>query len=246
MAKMRSAVARALPDMVDLELAEAGREGVIIAGGPSVDDYIDKILDFDRYERYCLIAIERMLPWCLAHGIHPEYVIALDATADVVDALQTPPAGIRYLIAMQCHPDVFDRLEHLPEVYTFQTPQRELDEDDTAIERRGMTLNSGGSVALGAMSAAMALGIKSLHIFGFDCHIGNGGYAKHIAGVGEQIDKITIRIEDRDFLTTLPYLAFAQQFFTLWEFAKDDELLDRVRIYGDSMATAMSKEDIRG
>jgi hypothetical protein len=187
-----------------------------------------------------------MLPWCLAHGITPEYVIALDANQDVTEALQTPPAETRYLIAMQCHPEVFDRLGHLPEVYTFQTPQRELDEDDTAIERRGVTLNSGGSVVLGAMSAAMALGIKSLHVFGFDCHLGNGGYAKKIAGVGEQIEKITVRIDDRDFSTTLPYLAFAQQFFTILQFARDDELLDSVKIYGDSMISAMSKEDIRG
>jgi len=246
MAKIRSAAARALPDMIDLELVESGRQGVIIGGGPSADDYIDKILDMDRYGRYCLIAIERMLPWCLAHGIHPEYVIALDASPDVVDALQTPPSGVRYLIAMQCHPEVFERLGHLPEVYVFQTPQRELDDDDTATEQRGMTLNAGGSVVLCGMAAAMALGIKSLHVFGFDCHIGNGGYAKHIAGVGEQVEKITVRVDERDFLTTMPYLAFAQQFFNLLEFGRDDELLDSVKIYGDSMATAMSKEDIRG
>jgi hypothetical protein len=247
MAKMRAASARNLPDMIELELCEAGRQGVIIGGGPSADAYLDQIKRFDCFGRYCLIAIERMLPWCLAHGITPEYVIALDANLDVTEALQTVPWGVRYLIAMQCHPAVFDcLLSLLPKVYTFQTPQRELDEDKTAIERRGMTLNSGGSVVLGAMSAAMALGMKSLHIFGFDCHLGNGGYAKKIAGVGEQVDKITVRIDDRDFSTTLPYLAFAQQFFTLLQFARDDELLDSVKIYGDSMISAMSKEDIRG
>jgi len=247
MAKMRAASARNLPDMIELEGCEAGRQGVIIGGGPSADEYIEKIKDYDSYLHCCLITIERMLPWCVAHGISPDYVIALDANLDVTEALQFPPPwGTRYLIAMQCHPAVFDCLSDIPEVYTFQTPQRELDEDDTAIERRGMTLNSGGSVVLGAMSAAMALGIKSLHIFGFDCHLGNGGYAKKIAGVGEQIEKCTVRIDDRDFVTTLPYLAFAQQFFTLLQFARDDELLDAVKFYGDSMISAMSKEDIRG
>jgi hypothetical protein len=246
MAKMRAASARNLPDMIELEMCEAGSEGVIIGGGPSADEYIEKIKGFCNSGRYCVIAIERMLPWCLAHDMEPDYVIALDANLDVIEALQPPLPEVRYLIAMQCHPEVFNRVAHIAGVFTFQTPQRELDEDDTAIERRGMTLNSGGSVVLGAMSAAMALGMKSLHVFGFDCHLGNGGYAKKIAGVGEQIEKITLRIDDRDFSTTLPYLAFAQQFFTLLQFARDDELLDAVKIYGDSMISAMSKEDIRG
>jgi hypothetical protein len=95
-------------------------------------------------------------------------------------------------------------------------------------------------VTLGALAAAMLLGMKKFHIFGFDCHVTNGTYADGIAGVGEQTDLLTVRLGERDFKTTLSYLAFAQQFFTLREFGENDGLWDWCKIYGDSMVNAMS------
>jgi len=241
---IRAACGRNLHDLVELEFGEKDREAVIIGGGPSADDYVEKVRAFSDDDAYCVVAIERMLPWCLANRIQPEYVIALDASADVIDALRLLPTYVRYLVAMQCHPEVFERLRG-KEVYTFQTPQREL-EEGAHLERKGATLNSGGSITLGALAAAMLLGMKDFHIFGFDCHIGNGGYAKHIAGVGEQKDFVTVRVGGRDFKTTLPYLAFAQQFFALMQFGRDDGLWSSVKVYGDSMVSAMSRENIKG
>jgi len=85
-----------------------------------------------------------------------------------------------------------------------------------------------------------------LHVFGFDCHITNGGYANGIVGRGLQSDFIKLRIEGRDFESTYPYLLFAQQFFILKKFGEDAGLLKSVKIYGDSLVNAMSKQDLRG
>lgn len=241
-----AALATGSPDISQYIGALDGKQAVIVGGGPSADDQIEHI------ERLvargaALIAIERMLPWCLQHGLVPDYVVAMDASTDVVEAFHTLPSTTRYLVATQCHPSVFEKLQEL-DVSIFNTPQRGINMADLWDKHKLQTVtqvNSGGSVTLCAMSIAMTLGARNLHIFGFDCHVTGRTYASGIAGVGTQDDtfEVSAKGSEKRYRTTSAYLSFAQQFFKLMEMARQEGLIQAAHIYGDSLVKALHRPD---
>lgn len=219
---------------------------IVIGGGPSVDNEINRIFEL-KEKGYKVICIERMFQWCLANGLTPDYVVVLDASDDVNLSFMTVSDQPIYVVAAQCPTDVFERLKDY-KTYLFNTSQNGIDQQsywDANGYKTTSLINAGGSVTLCAMSIAMALGMKEIHLFGFDCHITNKNYANGITGVGEIMDIIEIEVHDRIFKTTAPYMAFAQQFFQLMEMAKKLNHLKTVKVYGDSLVCAMSKENIR-
>lgn len=241
------ALSLGLPDISLLEGKERGHECVVVAGGPSVDAFAADIR-IRQAAGNQVIVIERMVPWCQRHDICPDYVIVLDACDDVTEALQDPPLGAMYCIATQCPPAVFEALKERTS-YIFGTPQRGIDLAD-AWNRHAYTrttvVNSGGSVTIGAMAMGILLGMRRFHVYGFDCHLTAGAYAQGIAGVGEPKSTIQVTVDGRVYTTTYSYLSFAQQFHLLCAMARRLGKLDDVRVYGDSLAAAMSVQDIRG
>lgn len=247
-ANLKQALATDYPDIRDLRLARVlhDRPSLIIGGGPSVDLQVEQI---ERLQQAgaAIVTIERMLPWCLQHGLTPEYVVTMDASDDVTEAFTTLPSVSTYLVATQCQPAVLAALKG-HSIYLFNTPQKGIamaDLWDDANREYVTQVNAGGSVTLCAMSLAMTLGSRVLHIFGFDCHITNGGYATGIAGVGEQLHAYEIRVEgtDRLFRVTSPYVSFAQQFFRLIEMARHEGQVRTVQVYGDSLVNVLHRPD---
>ena len=243
---MRRSYSLGLPNLKQLIDSEKNQKALIVGGGPSVDQQWDKIKALQG-QGYRVVAIERILNRCCQAGVIPEYVLAIDASDDVWESFDSPPQSTRYLISSQCRPDVFEALKDCP-VFLFNSHQSEAYDGygETIGDVDGVQINTGGSVVIGAMAVAMTLGMADLHVFGFDCHIGEGAYAQGITGQGGQNKYIKVRIEDRDFDTTMAYMAFAQQFFILREFGRKLGLLDSIKIYGDSLVNALSREDMRG
>ncbi len=245
-ANMVSAFQRGLPELTELLGHETGKQAIIIGGGPSIQGEVEKIHAL-RLAGAVVVTCERMYAWCLLHGIIPEYVVTMDASDDVSQAFTDLQPGSVHLVASQCLPAVFDALAG-EKVYLYSTPQ-------TGIEVSDMwemgnypeitIVNGGGSVVLCSLSIAMTLGMRTLHIFGFDCHIQHGRYANGIVGVGEPEQlQVTMRGKDWSYLTTIPYACFAQQFFEIKYIATQLNECDQFKVYGDSLVTAMSREAI--
>lgn len=246
-ANITAALSRGLPDVTALIKKETGHPAVVIGGGPSVDGYIRTIRNL-KVSGAKIVAIERMYRWCMRHDLKPDYVVTMDASEDVTEAFEYLGHGSTHLVAVQCQPCVFDRLKE-QWVYLYNTPQKGMELADLwdANDYEQITVvNGGGSVTICAMSMAMLLGMRDIHLFGFDCHVTYGGYAMGIAGVGEQYGNYQVRIGDRQFMTNSPYVSFAQDFFRLKQMAQGTGQLDTIKVYGDSLVTAMSKEDLRG
>lgn len=240
---IQAATERGIPEIIDLEDCHTGRSAVIIGGGPSINDHIETIRTLQS-DGALLFSIERMYPWCQAHGLVPTYVVIQDASDDVTEGLQHVQPGSTFLIASQCQAAVFDAVAEAP-AYFFHTAHDLPHEELKGPGPQGVLINAGGSVVLCSFSLAMGMGIHVVHFFGFDCHVTNGGYATGIAGVGEQADFLNIKIAGRAFRTTPAYLSFAQQFFELKAQGMADGLLTTVKVYGDSMVPAMTREKIR-
>lgn len=238
-----AAVKSGTPDLDTLGQVPVGTEAMVIAGGPSVDGQLKNIRRLHE-SGVKLIAIERMYPWCMKRNLVPDYVVVLDASDDVLEGFCTLSRTTMHLVGSQCQPTVMDALKGYP-VAMFYTSQHGIDWKKIWFEE-GMgdatLVNAGGSVSLCAMAIAMTLGMQTLHVFGFDCHVGSGVYSTGIVGVGDQKRTFTMDVKDRSFVTTTGYYAFAQQFFHLWKLGNDLDLLKRVVVYGDSMVAAMAKD----
>lgn len=246
-ANIDTMLARKWPDMAVLEGKETGREAVVIGGGPSVDGQLEA-LRILKQRGAVIVAIERMYQWCVQHDLTPDYVICLDASEDIRQSLALPVAGVTHLIATQVNPACVEHLAGLP-LYIFNTPQGGVPLTEYW-DKHGYTdclvLNAGGSVTLAAMSASLFLGCRSLHIFGFDCHLSDGAYAVGITGVGAVTDSYEVEIGAQVFRTTNAYFSFAQQFFVLMDIAKHLGHLKAVRVYGHSLVSALGQDAIKG
>ena len=218
---------------------------IIIGGGPSIDGEVERIRAL-RAEGHQLYAIERMLPWCVAHALMPDYVVVMDAHENVQDSLWHAPVEPTYLVALQCHHSVFTRLNGL-RAYTFATPQKDLSQaevmDRLKIEQWTL-VNAGGSVVQCAMNLALILGARRIHLFGFDCQVTDRLYANGIAGAGGDDALIEIEVagyQPRIFTTTLPYLAFAQDFIRSVELFRRQGYLEHVTLYGESLVRYLAQ-----
>lgn len=251
---MAACLASPVPDICALKGVETGHAAIIIAGGPSVDGQVKQIRQLVEHGAK-IVAIERMYSWCLKRNLVPDYVVVLDSSDDVMESLDVRTSGTRHLVATTVNPAVLTTLKDVP-TYIFNATQGGIDYQacwDTAKRDEATILNAGGSVALCSMVCATYLGMRDMHIFGFDCHVTKSVYATDITGVGPQPNVIKVNIPKGgpEYLTTLGYLSFAQQFFILVEMGHGlllpdgTPLLGVVKVYGDSLVTAMNT-DIQG
>jgi len=234
-----------IPDIHDIKESVKGGDALIVGGGPSVNDYFDEILQMQSNGAK-VFAIERMYKGCLDKGVTPDYVVVFDASDDILESMGSPMPEVTHLISTQCKKELSELVRNYP-CYLFNTPQKGIDMERLWDKYKRPTttiINGGGSVTLCAMSCALTIGFSDVHIFGFDCHIGNGSYANGITGFGAIQDSIQVEVDGKFYTTTPPYMSFAQQFFKLKKWAEDGGLLKSVKIYGDSIVSEMSKENI--
>ena len=244
---VRKTLSYKLKDISVLHEAEKGNEVVIISGGPTVNGYIDKIKEMQADGRV-VVAIERMYQWCQDNEIIPDYVLVMDASDDVIESFDRIHPHTTHILATQCNEEIFDRLKD-EKTYIYSSAQSNIYFVDAWEEneyKKVTMLNTGGSVSLGCISVAMFLGMKKMHVFGFDCHVTERNYAKGITGVGYVEDIFTAEIDGKEYQTTGIYVSFARQFFEMWKLGESLDLVDDIKIYGDSLVKAMSKVDIDG
>jgi SAM-dependent methyltransferase len=244
---MEYTISSGMKEVSSLVGVNKDKPAVVVAGGPTINDYPDKIRDLQKGGAK-IFAIERMYQWCLNHDIVPDYIVVLDASDDVIDSFEIIHPDTTHLVLAQCKKDVIDKLKD-HKSYFFLCEQKGLNYGNILIEKgfkRVTLISPGGSVGIGAMALAITTGCDKLHIFGFDCHVNNADYANGITGVGCINNKIEAEIKDRIFTTTVPYMSFMKHFFHFYSVAKDLKMLKEVKIYGDSMVKYSSKIDLDG
>ncbi len=234
------------PDLRELHGIDSGNESIIISGGPSINRNIGKIHKLIK-RGFKIISIDRMYNWCLAHKIRPDYVLAIDAHENVIESFTKIDKNTIHIISSNVKPTLCEILKDY-KTYIFSCEQAGIDNLGSLWKEFGYDKislhNIGGSVSLGGFVVSLYLGMRNIHYFGFDCHIGNGEYAKGIADNGGLGSSVSMEIDGKTWKTTYVLASFAQQFFELYVMAKNTDQLDSVKIYGKSFIKAMSKIDL--
>lgn len=235
------ALARHLPSVGRI-IKPSGNDAIILGAGPSINQQIETIKSLNMP----IFCIDRMCSWVREHEIKPEYVVVADASSDVPGFVAQGPVSAKYLLATQCNPETFDRLEHASR-YIYSPI--DLDFEDDYLEQQWQKHNypapyiitGGPSVVHMAIALALGIGFRNLHIFGFDCHLEGGLYANDTKSEQEVTE---VKIGDRIWKTTFPFVIFAERFIALIEGAQKHKMIDSVQIYGDSLAAYLFQKRI--
>ena len=174
-AQAKANLARGLPLFIGQEAHKA--KLCIVGGAPSLKDTLPS-LQFLRGRGALVLALNNTHDWLAERGIVPDLHVMLDARRENAEFVRRPNKGTTYLIAAQCHPDVFDALAG-HEVITWVADVPGMRALAESIKDKPLGLVGGGStVGLKAMALAYLWGFRWLGLFGFDsCYSGLSHHA---------------------------------------------------------------------
>jgi hypothetical protein len=187
-------------------------EVALLCGGPSMN--VDWELIRDLKMRGVQIAcVNGSAKWANDFMLWPTFQFVVDARAINVRFTQPVIPGTWYLIADHCAPEI---LAHLPESHTFIWNPKDF--------------RCGSTVALCAIPILKAMGIKKLHLFGFDsCMPVTGMHHAYPQPQNDGEAAIWTPVNGRDFLCTHWMIQQAEEFLEMYPSWGEFE------IYGDGL-----------
>lgn len=213
----------------------------LIAGGPSIKDYVDDIRQF-KTTMVCGSSND----WAMDNNILPTYSVICDPDPISINYYQKLDTETKYMIAAACDPKIFDHLKgqqivlwhcHSEEV------KAKLDEENLGADYNA--ISGGCTVGLRALSMAIMLGYTNIHMFGFDSCLGvnDKHHAYDFSDVSEELGVIhNIRIGDQKEPNSLTFRCAGYQLAQVVNFkdfyAAHHQLFNPV-VYGNGLLAAM-------
>ena len=191
-------------DLPWLDLAKPhDRAALIVGGGPSMRaarPFI-RALAMGAAD---IFATNGVLPSLAEAGItRARYQVLLDARPENVRFVQGPKPG-HYLIASQCHPDLFAAIAGHPTTI-WHPAYPEISE--WIGHREAVLIGGGTTVGLQAMSIAYAMGYRALHLFGFDSsYSDDGAHHAYVQALNDGDDREEVFLGDQRFIVA-PWMA---------------------------------------
>ena len=158
-----------------IELAQIHRDGTLLicGGGPSLADDLDTIRDL-RSQGAMVLSVNKTHDFLLSHGIKPDYHVLLDPMEWVADYVKEPIPGVKYLLASQCHRNVFKRLKagdcYLWHAYAdfygqnYPAPLLEKEFRD----KQWICIPGSTTVGMRSIYLGQAMSCRIYHLFGMD------------------------------------------------------------------------------
>jgi len=200
----------------------------IVGGGPSLASHIDTIKKFSQV-LVCGSAHDHLV----SLGVTPTFALAVDAKEDSVNYFSNPQARTSYLIASQCHPNMFERLKgHKLAMWHFRGQL----EDEEQHFNGEQTITWGCMVGVMSIQIALFLGFQRLHFFGFDCSfIKDQHHSYSVGNYGEKIeaDKHIFEVNGKEFYSTTALVSQCEHIFDV--FASPDGRFLKGYVYGDGL-----------
>lgn len=189
----------------------------IIGSGPSIAGQLDLIKKI-KAAGTPIVAIKDSHDWLIENGVIPDYALAIDPQAHRWNCFKLKHPDVKYMIASQCHPNMFDHLAGMNitiwHPYITKGQKRPLNK---------MVIGGGTTSGLRAISLFYVLGWRHMALFGFDsCMDGkmlrvNGDGAKE----SEIVSEVRIDPNGETFYCTSAMALQAEHFQTYYDFLPD-------------------------
>lgn len=183
---------------------------VIICGfAPSIEGELKTIRKLKKKKGTRLICVNAAHDWLLKKGIKPDIMLMLDPDVTYTRYIQRPRKGVRYFIASQCAPGVFDTLlEKGADVvvwHSYREPSNDLVMELWSDVPTSL-VGGGSSTALRAINLAMVAGYADFHLFGMDSSIPEGHKSHLDYEVNDEFEheyqRLPVWVKGREFVAT--------------------------------------------
>jgi len=223
-------IKRNLPRFLDLPgiLYARNQPIAICGGGPSLNRYIEEIRKFPH-----VMACGSTHDHLVDCGITPTFCIAVDGAEDAIKWISKPQKITSYILASQCHPNLFDSLkDHKVAMWNFKG---QLDDEDKYFNGEP-SINWG--VMIGNLSVQMALflGFQELHFFGMDASHEDGKHHAYDVGEYDQMAREGLgvfEVNGRKFISTAALVSQMEHFFDI--FASSDGQFIKGYVHNDDL-----------
>jgi hypothetical protein len=115
-----------------------GKNVVIVATGPSLSSpaTIAKLKKYAKFPNNKIMALKEAIRFCHENGIRVDFSVSMDPGPRQATEIKTPRvAGVRYIVATSCHPDLFFHLrEHDVELFHSSCGAEDKDNELTEVE----------------------------------------------------------------------------------------------------------------
>ena len=199
----------------------------ICGGGPSLNEHAEKIKCF-KHVMTCGSAHDHVV----SLGITPTFAIAVDAKEDAVEYFTNPQPVTSYLLASQCHPNMYERLkDHKIAMWHFRGQS-----DDDTIFNGEPQISWGCMVGVISIQLSLFLGFQELHFFGFDCsYVEDRHHSYDVGHYHAQVEngKQVFDVNGRPFVSTMALVSQMEHLFDV--FKSDDGRYLKGYVYGDGL-----------
>ncbi len=214
---MDLALARGLP-VIDRPGPVRSEVIAIVASGPKVATQLDTIREAKKTGTK-IVAVRGAHDWLIAHDIIPDYALTIDPLPDSWHCFELKRPDIHYMIASQCHPNIFD---HLADMFV-QVWNPLITKDQK--RPKGMLIGGGTTSGLRAIAVFYVLGYRKFALFGFDSCM--DGQTLRIDGSGKKdmdpVNEVRIERDGESFYCTPAMALQADQFQSYYDWIPDAE-----------------------
>lgn len=148
----------------------------IVGGGPSLKDTIDELKEYKL-----IMACGSVHDFLVQNNVAAKWCVLCDPDPLILNYLKLLHDDTKYLIASQCHPDVFARFKkhkdghgttyYPPEHYIWHAGGENFDNKNFGENQ--VVMGGGCTVGTRAIVMAHAFGYRNIHLFGFDSCLDN-------------------------------------------------------------------------
>lgn len=223
-ANVRANVQRDLPWFSGF--GEQDKACVIVGGGPSLSDSVQAIKDHRRRGAK-IISVNNAMRYLIKHGLTPDGHVMLDAREENLHMVEDAPMSVRYFLASQVHPCVFDALSG-HDVVLWHNAMGSGDElmdiikpwfDEGPDQKPCVLVPGGGTVGLRAINLAWLSGYKKIHLYGFDSSYAEGSHHAYSQSLNDGEATMDVVLGDKTYTCARwmirQAMEFQQQFLYL-------------------------------
>jgi hypothetical protein len=142
-------------------------EVMMLCGGPSLNDYTDEIIEL-RAKGMPMITTNGTYNWAIMNGMKPSMQLIIDAREFNKRFVKPVIDDCKYVIASQCHPEVFKDLP-VDRTYAWHvTLTEEVNDLLDELYDVWFPCPGGSTVTLRGLCLLRMLGFNKIHMYGFD------------------------------------------------------------------------------
>jgi uncharacterized Rossmann fold enzyme len=228
-AHTRSALARGLPVIGQ---ADAHHGVVVLVGsGPSLEGQLPAIIQ-ERHLGRLIVAVKGAHDWLIERNFIPDFAICADPSENQWQYFRHRHPAVTYLLAAQCHPNVFDHLA----LYTVKLWHSYMHQAQAVLPDGTPMIGGGTTTGTRAITLFYSMGYRQLELYGYDGSV-SGEQVR--AGLNlptkDEHLRYDIVVGDRHFFCTPALTEQAHHFQNLFQVMPDLTL----HAHGDGLIPAI-------